>query len=623
MPPQNPTQSSSEESQPTNSNDGDSSKRDDDRGSDNTTEAQRPQSIRPPHPPNSGAQSTTYGSISSYNTAPGNRTEDEIREREQARTPYSPSFPPAADQSTTPLSPQSSAKLRKPPNLRRISTKRQIPYRGQEFSVDDDPRELERDQIEQAAAARATGSSTLRRQPSTLRRRPTATPTILARLDSGDEEDDNTNEARRDSQPEGAEDEEEAREGPEEYDDDDLSDAESFTLRDRQLAINQTHPFGIRIWKPALYKKNRSVEKGAEEDIHSSPSSQVSNWLAIFNVFWTLFFGWWLSLLVLLGAIVCLIFSVEPSALEYGRVLASLAKYLFYPFGQYVKLESDDNYAEEDEGEGRSISEYERWQSGDLEHGRLFFGPTGSTDRSIVGRRRSSMDSADEHDSLLGRTGRTDQNSDAELQRSKRRRLFGRGQWTLGRVIFFVAFYLLVAPFMLLVSGICWFMVFWIPMGRVMLLLLNHLRRHPLALTFHSDAKYSRTTDAPSSVLVCTYRAVGLKYWKYTVDGTNIFLINMLALVLFAIIDYFVLDVALGIESFLTDPAFVFPLALISVIPLAYFIGQAVASISAQSSMGLGAVVNAFFSTVVEVYLYCIALKDGKSQLVEGSIIGR
>ncbi|THC97249.1 hypothetical protein EYZ11_003251 [Aspergillus tanneri] len=38
--------------------------------------------------------------------------------------------------------------------------------------------------------------------------------------------------------------------------------------------------------------------------------------------------------------------------------------------------------------------------------------------------------------------------------------------------------------------------------------------------------------------------------------------------------------------------------------------------------MGMGAAVNAFFSTVVEVYLYCVALTEGKSQLVEGSIIG-
>lgn len=231
------------------------------------------------------------------------------------------------------------------------------------------------------------------------------------------------------------------------------------------------------------------------------------------------------------------------------------------------------------------------------------------------------MDSTDENDSLLGRTRRDDSSKDGP--KTRRSRLFGRGQWTAGRVIFFVFFYFLLAPLLLLASGICWFMVFWIPMGKATMLLFYHLRRHPLALSFNSDTTYSRGgTSGSSSILLCTYRAVGLKYWKYTIDGTNIFLINLIGVVLFAIFDYWVLDVALGLDSWIVNPGFVFALALFSIIPLAYFIGQAVASISAQSSMGVGAAINAFFSTIVEVFLYCVALNQGKGQLVEGSIIG-
>jgi Ca2+:H+ antiporter len=205
--------------------------------------------------------------------------------------------------------------------------------------------------------------------------------------------------------------------------------------------------------------------------------------------------------------------------------------------------------------------------------------------------------------------------------------MFGRGKWNLGRVIFFLSFYVLITPFLLIVSGICWFLVFTIPMGKVTLLLFYHLQRHPLALSFHTDSHYSRSSAAsrgsPDSViLLCTYRAVGIKYWKYTIDGTNIFLINLLGLVVFTIFDYFVLYGSLKIDTWFTSNGFVFILALASIIPLAYFIGQAVASISAQSSMGVGATINAFFSTVVEVFLYCVALNEGKAQLVEGSIIG-
>ena len=527
---------------------------------------------------------------------------------------------------STPISPFAGNKAKKPPTIRRASTKRQLPQRGQEFSVDDDASEFE--EFQQPQTPQPSSNTAGRRPDATVRRRTAAQITPLPRLDSEEEEQlptlqkghsrDGAAEGRDEAAVDGQNDEDENSDVDDDEEDGDVSDAESFTLKDRQFAINETHPFGIRIWKPALYKKNRSVEKTAEEDIHSSPSASVSAWLWCFNILWTLLFGWWLAVACLISAAVCFIFSIDSSAREYGQVFWGLAIYLFFPFGQFVKLESDENYAEEDEGEGRSISEYERWQTGDLEHGRLFFGP--QTSNSIVGRRRNSLESASERDSLLGRSSRSDRNDTNGA--SIKRRIFGRGQWTLGRVVFYGFFYVLIAPLMLLVSGACWMMVFWIPMARVLLILFSHLRRHPLALSFHPDATSSRNSTSPSSILLCTYRAVGTKYWKYTVDGTNVLLINLLGIVAFVIIDFFLLSEGLGIKVWLTSPALLFTLALLSVIPLAYFIGQAVASISAQSSMGMGAAVNAFFSTIVEVYLYCVALNEGKGKLVEGSIIG-
>lgn len=522
---------------------------------------------------------------------------------------------------------------RKPSVTRRMSSKRQIPHKGQEFSTDDDVTE-----VQQYMAMKGPNTQTsprirpLRTQSSTLRRRPSARPSPLARGESEslnpddgglpdagldvDEEIPSFNQTDENSGQESDEDEDT---DTLEDDEDAASDAESFTLKDRQQAINETHPFGIRIWKPALYKKSRSVEKTAEGDIHSSPGGRVSPMLFLTNLLWSLFFGWWLALIALLAAVACFFFAYSSSAMAYGRVFAGLSRYLLYPFGSFVLLETDEHYAEEDEGEGRSISEYEQWQNGDLEHGRLFFGPR--RDRSLVGRRRNSVDSVGEQDSLLGRPQRG-QHDESQFTHSKRR-LFGRGEWTLGRVVFFVFFYFLVGPLMLLVSLTCWLLVFWIPMGRVTLTLVSHLRRHPLALSFHSDTTYARlSTTTSSSILLCTYRAAGTRYWKYTVDGTNIFLINLLGVVVFVIVDYYLLGKFLGLENWITHPGLIFTLALLSIIPLAYFIGQAVASISAQSSMGLGAAINAFFSTVVEVYLYCVALTEGKAQLVEGSIIG-
>lgn len=491
------------------------------------------------------------------------------------------------------------------------------PYPGEVFSVDDDIMEVEAEQQQQQPP---------QQQPGYGGRRRSVQPSPLIRAQSYPARQETPEPEYRDAAPEdNGDDQGSAHHSDLQLEDhldcdseDELSDAESFTLKDRQEAINETHPFGIRLWKPALYKKRRSVQQTAEGDIHSVPGHYVSNWIFLFNILWTILFGWWISLLAAFGAAICFLFIRAPGCRSYGRVLWGLSGYVFHPFGKLVRLEKDDAYRHEDQGEGRSVFEYERWQSGDLEYGRLFFGPEPT--RSIVGRSRRSIDSSlSEADSLLGNS-RTIERTNSNDDRQLKRRLFGRGEWNVGRVIFFVFFYFLIAPVLILVSLTCWFLVFTIPMGKLTMLLFSHLRRHPLALSFESGL-YSDASPR-SSILLCTYRATGPRYWKYTIDGTNIFLINLMAVVVFVIFDWFVLDRALDLDNFLTSSAFLFPAGLVSIIPLAYFIGQAVASISAQSSMGLGAAINAFFATIVEVYLYCVALNQGKGPLVEGSIVG-
>lgn len=327
---------------------------------------------------------------------------------------------------------------RKPPMPRRLSTNPSAPHRGEVFSADDDIYEVEADAAERHQGQRANIYGT--------RRRPQL-PTTLSRVQSthGENNEDEDDEDGGPRTPRADENVPEELEGdpsvhPDEEDigvesDGDVSDAESFTLKDRQQAINQTHPFGIRLWKPALYKKDRSVQKNAEGDIHSTPGGRVHSWLLFFNLLWTLLFGWWMAAFSALGAVVCFLFAATPSGREYGRVLWGLAAYLFYPFGKFVRLEQDEAYLHEDQGEGRSISEYEQWQNGDIEYGRLFFGPEGfERTRSIVGRSRRSIDSEpSETDSLLGRSRRGDR---SQTPPQTKRRLFGRGQWNIGRVVF-------------------------------------------------------------------------------------------------------------------------------------------------------------------------------------------
>ena len=270
-----------------------------------------------------------------------------------------------------PQQPASTSKPKKPPMGRRVTSSK-FPYKGQEFSVDDDADEVQAETEQQKKEAKELKElkrqgQPLRRKPSNVRRPTTAARApALAPIDSTEDDAPEAEGAGAPTEPEAQPasseddtvraDDDESGSGDAEDDEGELSDAESFTLKDRQDAINVTHPFGIRIWKPALYKKGRSVQRNAEADIHSNPGLFVSRWLLLFNLFWTLLFGWWLALVVAAGALVCALLAFDESCKEYSRLLIHLAVYIFYPFGRYVKLLQDDQYLEEDEGEGRSIS---------------------------------------------------------------------------------------------------------------------------------------------------------------------------------------------------------------------------------------------------------------------------
>ncbi|KAK6518429.1 hypothetical protein TWF506_005584 [Arthrobotrys conoides] len=527
-----------------------------------------------------------------------------------------------------------------PPAVNRpTATRRLSSHRKHTYSVDDNEEEVLEDQrlkSQQQRAESSRGSISSGRKsggsvPGSLRRRETGSLVVTVPETLLEEEALSPTATRQAAEPveenevEDIPPEEEMDQTPgsEEEEEEHLEEGEQ-TLKERQEAINETHPFGVKIWKSSLYKKDRSVQKLAEEDVHSAPGARMGTIQLVGNFMWSLMVGWWMSAIVFVTAAICFL-TFTRSGKEYSRVLWGLSKYLLYPFGQYIQLSQDENYLDEDLGEGRSISEYEQWQAGDIEEGRLFFGPL--TPRSMVGQSRNGLDNIsevnpiDDSNERTGLIGGDEVDSENRPNAGKRRRLFGRGKWTVGRVTFYILFYGLIGPMLFLVSTICWIIVFTIPMARLNGILLSHLRRHPLALSFHSS-QTRRLRNNHSPVLVCTYRAVGWKYYKYTVDGTNIFLINLLLVVVFVVFDYWVLHKMFDYHGFLTSSPTLFVLALLSIIPLAYFIGLAVASVSAQSSMGLASVLNAFFSTIVEVFLYCVALSQGKGRLVEGSIVG-
>ncbi|CAI2171729.1 17216_t:CDS:2 [Funneliformis geosporum] len=350
-------------------------------------------------------------------------------------------------------------------------------------------------------------------------------------------------------------------------------------------AINITHPFGLRLWKPALYKKLRTVTRNADSALHSTPSPDL--YLSFGNILWAICFGWWLALTTF---IISIIFLPSFGGWKYARVFRELSYYIFWPFGKFVE-KIDENGEEQNE------------------HQTDYFSRRDSHDMDIEDN---------ENRPLLGSLYINSRRN----SHSEKFNFFEKlDEIGLSGVIFYFWFFLVIAPVYLFVSAICWLSVFPIPMAKLIYVLLGHLRKHPLSLHFRSGS--APLTSSKSVILLCTDKALGSQYYKYTYDGINIFFINLMSIVFFVMIDdYFLVEIFPPGKYFFTTPVFIFILSLISVIPLSYFIGMAVASISAQSSIGLGAVINATFGSIIEILLYAIALYKGQGKLMEGSIIG-
>ena len=457
-------------------------------------------------------------------------------------------------------------------------------------------------------------------------------------------------------------------------DEPDTSDREDdpITLKDRQSLINVEHPFGLPIWKPALYKKSRSVTRNADAALHSVPSAQAERHLLPGNIFWVVAFGWWLSAACF--AMSALLYIIPQGGKRYSTLLFGLGWYIAWPFGKYVEGDTDDE--EEDDAD----SVHTRQDSTASTHtARVQDSDVGATIRGVPLSEHDTITPVTQHvQSFSWNSNPAEDTSLLNARSPKPKKSYGAVSSSstigvakqtsasdfLGKLCFWLAFVSVIAPLLLVVCTICWALVVTIPMAKLNWQLLKYMFGRPTTIRFCSappaiairsddveqaaqearpsvSVKHPRISEgqvapsgSPSSkVLLCTYRAVGLQYYKYTVGGVNIMFVNLMPLVFFVIFDGIVLlKIAEDYEhhgkhvpaflALVASPVLIFLLSLLSVIPLSYFIGMAVASISAQSSIGMGAVINATFGSIIEILLYSIALTQGKGHLVEGSIIG-
>uniref|UniRef100_A0AAV2IUQ9 Sodium/calcium exchanger membrane region domain-containing protein n=1 Tax=Knipowitschia caucasica TaxID=637954 RepID=A0AAV2IUQ9_KNICA len=152
---------------------------------------------------------------------------------------------------------------------------------------------------------------------------------------------------------------------------------------------------------------------------------------------------------------------------------------------------------------------------------------------------------------------------------------------------------------------ISWLLVFTIPVAKLNTRAITTvLLMAPDDIIFH---KLDKSLAGETRVVLCCNKAINLHYYKYSVLGINIFALNLLPLV--------ITSLAIGYTD--SDHAYFsaetkFATAITSIIPLSYFIGMGIASISAQSNFAVGAVVNATFGSITEMTFYITGLLQGQ-----------
>ncbi|NXQ35598.1 VNX1 protein, partial [Alaudala cheleensis] len=325
--------------------------------------------------------------------------------------------------------------------------------------------------------------------------------------------------------------------------------------------LSNNYKFGFKKWKSHVterpWEDRSEIVKELYSDLNVIRGSGGST-LTCGNVLYLLLFGWWLSLLYVLVAAVMFITVLGA---PYGWLCWNLAGYFLWPFGKVIQ--------------------------------------------KVEGMSPLSPQVPKCHQVCEGSVGE----SSALLGGPTPRRWVPTGHWQRGSTAVWLC---LGYPVLLLAHGlVCvtsWLLIVLIPVAKLSArAALRVLLLPPQRLL----ARRLSSTEVPleGEVILCCYRAANPYYYKYTVDGINVFAVNLLPLVLVTLVLGYV-----DSSNHLTGSAVKFSLALLSIMPLSYYIGMAIASISAQSNFAVGAVVNATFGSITELTFYITALIKGSRE---------
>ncbi|XP_042326716.1 LOW QUALITY PROTEIN: putative cation exchanger C521.04c [Sceloporus undulatus] len=325
--------------------------------------------------------------------------------------------------------------------------------------------------------------------------------------------------------------------------------------------LSNNYKFGFKKWKSHVTERPWEDRSEIVKELYSdlnivrSPSGSM---LTCGNVFYLLFFGWWLSLLYIL---LSLVMFLTVLGAPYGKLCWKLAGYFLWPFGKVIQKMKTCNH-----NCNVKFNKYDIIAEGN----------EGKEATPLLTRPEESANP----------------DPDTHWHRPS-------------TYVWLLTGYPFLSLIHALICLVSWLLVFYIPIAKMNVRIITKvLLMPPEQVHIQSLRKTAVLLDA--EVVLCCYRACNAYYYKYAVDGINVFAVNLLPLVIVTLV--------LGYgdkHNFYTSSVTKFTLALLSIMPLSYYIGMAIASISAQSNFAVGAVVNATFGSITELTFYITALIKG------------
>ncbi|KAL0232058.1 hypothetical protein PCE1_003054 [Barthelona sp. PCE] len=178
------------------------------------------------------------------------------------------------------------------------------------------------------------------------------------------------------------------------------------------------------------------------------------------------------------------------------------------------------------------------------------------------------------------------------------------------RLMFYVIFGTVCGLATTIFGSILWFFVVTIPSAKTVFRVFKLSFSAPLNIKLRRSLPFVN-----DEILLMTFQPVNRNFLKYSVGGMSVVLVNMLPFVLLAI--------GSGFSSMPhEDPLLVFFICMLSIVPLAYYIGKGISMISNQAGFLASAIINASFASIIELITYYNLVKKGMHTLIHASVTG-